>query len=253
VHYLKEIKFHTGGKEAVLYVTDEAATAEMLKQQGEAVLIYLHPGNEEQNFSSFLFAVEDPENLEPEYVERVYRRLKGLPWNILRTARCLVRETIPEDVEDFYRIYSHPSITKYMESLYPEVEQEKQYVQEYIEKIYTFYGYGVWTIVEQESGAVIGRAGFSFREGYEKPELGFVIGVPWQRKGYAWEVCRAILHYGWTALEFDEVWVFVDPQNLPSLKLCQKLGFRNKEKVVLQDREYCRLRLRNELYPIIYP
>ncbi|WP_300844668.1 GNAT family N-acetyltransferase [uncultured Acetatifactor sp.] len=243
--YLKEIEVETEGRRGVLYLTDDAGTARGLREAGEAVLIYLHPGNRDQDFSGFLFAVEDPEDLEPEYIERAYRRLKGLPWNILRTARCLIRETIPEDVESFYQIYSHPAITEYMEGLYPEVEEERQYVRDYIEKVYTFFGFGVWTVIERESGAVIGRAGFSYREGFDEPELGFIIGVPWQRRGYAEEVCRAVLAYGWSALEFRQVQALVEPENIPSVRLCEKLGFRKDENVNVGEKEYYRFIVSN--------
>ncbi len=243
--YLKEIEVETEGHRGVLYLTDDAGTARGLREAGEAVLIYLHPGNRDQDFSGFLFAVEDPEDLEPEYIERAYRRLKGLPWNILRTARCLIRETIPEDVESFYQIYSHPAITEYMEGLYPEVEEERQYVRDYIEKVYTFFGFGVWTVIERETGAVIGRAGFSYREGFDEPELGFIIGVPWQRRGYAEEVCRAILAYGWSALEFRQVQALVEPENIPSVRLCEKLGFRKDENVNVGEKEYYRFIVSN--------
>ncbi|MCI9572093.1 MAG: GNAT family N-acetyltransferase [Lachnospiraceae bacterium] len=240
VVYCKEIEMETEGQRGVLYVTDDAQTARGLKKRGKAVLVYLHPGNEDQDFSEFLFAVEDPEDLEAEYVERVYRRLKGLPWNILGTARCLIRETVPGDVDAFYQIYSHPAITEYMEGLYPDVEEERQYVRDYIEKVYTFFGFGVWTVVERESGDVIGRAGFSYREGFDEPELGFIIGVPWQRRGYAEEVCRAVLAYGWSALEFEQVQALVEPGNVPSIKLCEKLGFRKAADVSVGEKEYCR-------------
>lgn len=236
--YFKKIHVTTEESQGDLYITDDAKTARALQREGEAVLIYLHPGNQDQDFSGFLFAVEDPEELEPEYVERVYRRGKGLPWYILETPRCLVRETTTEDVEDFYRIYSHPAITKYMEGLYPEIEQEKQYVREYIEKVYTFFGFGVWTVVEKESGAVIGRAGLSYREGFDDPELGFIIGVPWQRKGYAREVCRAVLSYAAAALEFTKVQALVETQNAVSLKLCEQLGFYRDSEITLSGREY---------------
>lgn len=225
----------------VLYVTDDAQTARSLRERGEAVLIYLHRDNQDQDFSDFFYAVEDPDNLEPEYLDKVYRRLKGLPWDILETERCLIRETTPEDVDDFFRIYSDPGITKYMEGLYPEPEQEKQYIREYIEKVYTFYEFGVWTVVERKSGAVIGRAGFALREGYNDPELGFIIGVPWQHKGYAEEVCRAVLEYGWNVLGFEQVQVLVEPGNEISLRLCAKLGFREKGKIELQGKVYRRL------------
>ena len=239
--YLRELPVSGEGTEDVLYVTDDAEVGEELRRDGGAVLIYLHSGNRQQDFSRFMFAVEDPEDLEPEYVERVYRRLKGLPWHIMETGRCLIRETVPEDVEAFYEIYSHPAITRYMEGLYPDVEQEKQYVREYREKIYAFYGFGVWTVLEKESGAVIGRAGISYREGYEEPELGFIIGVPWQRKGYGEEVCRAVLSYAEAALDFHRIQDLVETANVPSLRLCGKLGFRRESLVMLGGREHDRL------------
>lgn len=231
----------TEQEEAVLYVTDDIKTARELRNCGQAVLIYLHEGNREVDFSEYMYAVEDPEGLEPEYVDKVYRRLKGLPWNVLETQRCLIRETTPDDVEDFYRIYSDPVITRYMEDLYPEMEQEKQYIREYIEKVYSFFEFGVWTVVERESGSVIGRAGFAFREGYEDPELGFIIGVPWQRRGYAEEVCRAVMRYGWETLDFRQVQALVEPGNEASIKLCGKLGFVEKERVTEKGKEYVRL------------
>lgn len=228
-------------EEAVLYVTDDIKTARELRDCGQAVLIYLHGGNREVDFSEFMYAVEDPERLETEYVDKVYRRLKGLPWNIMETQRCLIRETTPEDVEDFYRIYRDPAITRYMEDLYPEMEQEKQYIREYIEKVYSFFEFGVWTVVERESGSVIGRAGFAFREGYEDPELGFIIGVPWQRRGYAEEVCWAVMRYGWETLGFQQVQALVEPGNEASLNLCGKLGFVEEERVTEKGKEYVRL------------
>lgn len=239
--YLKRMEVHTKELKGSLYVTDDADTAEMLRNRGEAVLIYFHEENRNQDFSGFLFGVEDPESLEEDYLERVYRRLKGLPWNILETERCLIRETRPEDVDAFYQIYSNPAITEFMEDLYPDKEQEREYIREYIEKIYAYYEFGVWTVVEKESGDIIGRAGFSYREGYDEPELGFIIGVPWQRKGYAEEVCRAILNYGWENLGFDRVQVLVEVWNEASLRLCDKLGFHAVEELAMGDRQYFRL------------
>ena len=70
----------------------------------------------------------------------------------------MIRETVPGDVDAFYQIYSHPAITEYMEGLYPDVEEERQYVRDYIEKVYTFFGFGVWTVVERESGGNLVRS-----------------------------------------------------------------------------------------------
>lgn len=247
--YLKEIPIEIQGTDGgvpeagkeKLYVTDHLPTAEALKSRGGAVVIYLHEGNRDEDFGAFPYAVEEPEALDAEYAGRVYRRLKGLPWTILETDRCVIRETTAEDVDSFYQIYSHPDITRYMEGLYPDIEQEKQYVREYIEKVYAFYEFGVWTVVEKESGDVIGRAGFSYREGYIDPEIGYIIGVPWQRHGYAEEVCSAILDYGWRELGFQRVQALVETENEPSLILCDKLGFTAVEELLIKERSYFRL------------
>lgn len=244
--YLKTIEVNTAELKGILYVTDSPSEAERLRDRGEAVLIYFHEGNWESDFAGFTFGVEDPEQLDDDYVERAYRRLKGLPWNILETERCLIRETTPEDVEDFFLIYSDPAITEFMDGLYPEKEQEKEYIRDYIKNIYSYYEFGVWTVVEKSSGSVIGRAGFSYREGFDDPEIGFTIGVPWQRKGYAEEVCRAILDYGWEVLGFGRVQALVETENTASLSLCDKLGFMAVQELCMGEREYFLLKCVNE-------
>ena len=142
--------------------------------------------------------------------------------------RMLVRESTPGDVEEFYRIYSSPSITYYMEDLFPDREQEMEYMKAYIEQVYGFYGFGLWTVIKKDTGQIIGRAGLNVREGYEIPELGFIIDVEHQRQGYGYEVCCNILDYTREKLEFDQVQAFVDKENQASIRLLEKLGFSCK-------------------------
>lgn len=245
--YFKMVNIQTEDLKGTLYITDDVEKAHMLLGQGEAVLPYLHEGNRDRDFSEFLYVVEEPDELEEDYVVKVYQRLKDLPWRIMETDRLLVRETTTEDVEAFFEIYSDPAITEFMEDLYPEKEQEKAYIREYIKKVYGFYEYGVWTLVEKETGQVIGRAGFSNREGCRDPEIGFIIGVPWQRKGYAYEVCAAILRYGWEQLDFETVQVLVEPGNEASLRLCHKLGFQFRENVTMEGKQYKRLTIERSI------
>lgn len=220
--------------EDILYVTDEREVYASLQRQGCYVLPYLHEGVKSEDFPNAAWLVEDLEEMDTESLEMVYRRLAGLPWDILETKRCRVREMTVEDVDDFYRIYAEPSITEYMEDLFEDRDEEIAYTKDYIEKVYAFYNYGMWTILEKESGAVIGRAGITWREGYDVPELGFVIGAPWQRRGYAFEVCEAILLYAKEELLMEQVQALVRMGNEKSLRLCEKLGF-TQDKEVWED------------------
>lgn len=225
----------------VLWITDCSWIANVLAQEAIPFVVFLHSGNKNQDFSMARFGMEEPREVDVTYLDNIYRRFAGISWDILETKRCLIRETSEKDIDDFYRIYSEPSIVEYTEDLYPEIEEERQYIRNYIEKVYSFFQFGVWTVVLKDTGKVIGRAGFSYREGYEEPELGFVIGLPWQRQGIAFEICSAILSYGHTELGFDRVQAFVEPDNEVSLSLCKKLGFVVNENVIEKEKKYLRL------------
>lgn len=222
----------------MLVLTDDSFCFQQLRNKGYFVIAIYHEKNSEQFFSGARYAVEDIFSLEYRSYEEAFCRLAGLPWSILKTERLWVRESTVSDVEDFYRIYQAPSITYYMENLFPEKEAEIAYMKSYIEQIYGFYGFGLWTVILKESGEIIGRAGLSVREGYEIPELGFVIDVPHQKKGYAYEVCEAILQYAREELAFEAVQALVDEKNESSLQLLQKLGFSFDRDVIESDRHY---------------
>ena len=223
-----------------LYITDSESVYHTLRQQGKYVLPYRHEGNSDTSFTGALYVIEQVEEIDYETVDMAYRRLAGLPWEILTTKRCIVRETIVEDVDSFYQIYAEPEITKYMEDLYADRDEEIAYIRNYREKVYGFYGYGMWTVLTRD-GTVIGRAGLSWREGFNLPELGFVIGVPWQRQGYAYEVCRAILTYAHKELGFTKIQALVMQGNDKSEGLCRKLGFQYINQTVLEGQIYSQM------------
>jgi len=220
-------------KEEIMYITDSGSVYNTLRKEGCYVLPCLHENNRKETFPGAVYAVEKLEETDFASLDMAYRRLAGLPWRILETERLFVRETTVEDVDSFYRIYEDPSVTAYMENLFADRDEEIAYTENYIETVYAFYGYGMWTVLEKDGGAVVGRAGISWREGYQLPELGFVIGVPWQGRGYAFEVCGAILHYAREELEMTRVQALVRPGNEKSLRLCEKLGFVYSEETAV--------------------
>lgn len=237
-------------KESTLFVTDKGAILQELKRTGRYIIALLDEENKQEDFSGTSYAVTDMEELTMDSFDKAYRRMAGLPWTVLETERCIVRETTVEDVDEFYRIYAEPSVTYYMDRLYDEPEQEKAYAQEYIEKIYGFYGYGMWSIVRKDSGRVIGRAGLSWREGFDIPEIGFVIEVPCQRMGYAYEVCSAIVEYGKEELGFHRIQALVEPGNEASVRLCEKLGMEWKDMVRDRGKMYERFVATDHFRPI---
>lgn len=221
-----------------LIIADDPENVRTILDNGCYVVILYHERNRSLKFPPVRYGVEDVFMLEYQSYEEAYKRLAGLPWDILETDRLKVRESTVEDVDEFYRIYREPSITLYMENLYTEREAELAYMRAYIDQIYGFYGYGIWTVILKKTGQVIGKAGLSVREGYEMPELGFVIDAGYQHQGYGYEVCEAILRYAKRELDFDSVQALVKKENLISVRLLTKLGFVFKRNVTEKNSDY---------------
>ena len=225
----------------ILWLTDSEHAADKLAALQLPVIVWLHEGNRRSSFQNIRYAVEEPQELDADFFDRVYRRYADIPWDIAETARCLIRETAVEDAEAFAKIYEEPAITRYMDSFCSEVCMEREYVKEYIEKVYDFYGYGVWTVVWKETGEVIGRVGFGQEE---IPALGYMIALPWQGQGLAQEVCRAALAFAKEELGFEQVQVLIHENNLSSIRVVKKLGFSGQERLEEADSKNIRFTLK---------
>ena len=122
-------------------------------------------------------------------------------------------------------IYDDDEIRRFVEPLYKDRRAERQYIRDYIANQYRFHEYGLWAVTLKESGELIGRAGFSVREGYDIPELGYVIGRKYRNSGYAKEALRAIVTYGKEELGLYDYMAFTDSRNEASVRLLKSLGF----------------------------
>ena len=177
-------------------------------------------------------------DLDPEFAKRDQCRKAGMPVEIVRTKRLLVRETVLADVPALYELGRQPG-TEHMKPMQPTLEEEMEFMAAYIRHAYAFYDFGLWTVLEQESGQVVGRAGLFLSEHLkEAVELGYLIRRDRQKKGYATECCRAILAYASEVLDIRKVHVLTDGCNLASIRTAQRLGFAPGEPVWEKARKW---------------
>jgi RimJ/RimL family protein N-acetyltransferase len=226
-------------------VTDDSKEAFYYASNDIPYIVLLNNANKTSSFPNGAYCVENPDDIDEYFKEKVYRRFRNLPWEIAQTSRLLIREITLEDVPRLYDIYSDESITRYMEPLFPSMDKELEYTKNYIENIYKFYGYGMWVIVEQTSGLVVGRVGFEYKEGFDGLELGFMLGVDYQHKGYAYEACQAVLEYAREELCQNNFCAYVDEDNMQSIRLLRKLGFETEGE---RDKNYIRFLKKYNLY-----
>lgn len=160
------------------------------------------------------------------FLRHVYERYHGLPWTILKTPRCVLREFSMERLPELYQLYQGQGMTDYIEPLFP-YEKEREYQKAYIKNMYGFYGFGMWIVCDRQTDELIGRVGLEFREESGGIlELGYAIGAPYQGQGYAMEACLAALSFARDKLEAREVYCLIQRGNEKSLRLAGRLGFR---------------------------
>ena len=229
-------------EESVLISTDGHIISTM-DQAGMATLGYigttesrLPDENTDQGMQAAIMLIEGLEEADRMFLERVYERKHGIPWTIITTERCIVREITLDDMDGLFALYAGEGMTEYLDPLY-EYEKEKEYQKSYINYMYRLYGYGMWVVIEKKTGKLIGRVGIENREACDgEPELGYMIDVSHQKKGYATEVCLAVIGYAWDFLEFDKLNCLIQKGNTASECLAEKLGFTFQEEMDLDGK-----------------
>ena len=226
----EELTIHPEIQEEGLLI---AATDEMItlgKELNVATIAYAKQEFSNQSYSGVDMIVEGFEEVDADFLEKMYQRYHRIPWTILETDRCVVRELSLGDLDNLFELYAGDGIDAYTEPLYP-YEEEKEFQRAYIENMYRYFGYGMWLVFEKESGELIGRAGLEHREYNEvvELELGYLIGKKYQGKGYATEVCKAIIEYAKENAGFERINTLIQDENKVSIALSKKLGFEQKE------------------------
>jgi len=85
-------------------------------------------------------------------------------------------------------------------------------------------GYGIWALEERGSGAFLGQAGLWFPEGWPEPEIHWLLMGEATGRGYATEAARRVRDHARDELGWTTVVSCIDPANLPSIRVAERLG-----------------------------
>ena len=96
---------------------------------------------------------------------------------------------------------------------------------------WTAVGYGNWTVRLREGGDYVGSVGvFDYRRDldppFDAPELGWGMAPAFQKRGYAAEALTTVLDWVDRLLAAPRTVCMIAPENLASLKLAARVGYR---------------------------
>ena len=92
-------------------------------------------------------------------------------------------------------------------------------------------GFGYWAVDEKESDCFVGCVGLWQSAGWPELELGYWLLNEYQGKGYAREASIASREFAQNILGAKSLVSYIDPTNMPSIKLAESLGAKYEETI----------------------
>jgi [ribosomal protein S5]-alanine N-acetyltransferase len=155
----------------------------------------------------------------------------------IETARLLLRPLAAGDLDFVFQHFSDPKVGRYL------VDEEPLTTWAQAQEIVDFYvspgarTYNRWVIVRKLDGQAIGTCGFHrWSKQHNHAEVGYDLTPPAWGQGIMTEAMTAVRDHGFARLKLNRIEALVHPDNAPSIRLLERLGFQ-KEGLL---RQYCR-------------
>ena len=255
-----------------LFIADSARLLRQLAEAGKAFCAYSHSGNSGsqsgnsgsqigksgshsgnsgEDLSAAEYILMEPQWVDRDSLVKIWQRQRNIPWTILETERCIVREFVPEDIDALYDLYDEEA-RRFLEPPSRNRSLEREILTSYIRRVYRLCGYGHWAVISKNTGELIGRMGFAFpsspgpcREPAPQAEepatdteepapvydpapdamFGYLVRSDWRRQGITREVGAAILQYGFEKLGFTAIGADAAVSNTASDKILRLFSF----------------------------
>lgn len=144
-----------------------------------------------------------------------------------RSNRLILDMPQPGDFERFYEINSDPNTNLFNPAGPMNLEKAKNDFNRMTTQ-WNEHNFGTWAIRLKPSETIIGFGGLSYRYyGTElKLNLGYRFDTAFWGQGYATELGRYAINYGFHELQKDQIFAVVRPKHAVSIKILEKCNMR---------------------------
>jgi RimJ/RimL family protein N-acetyltransferase len=155
----------------------------------------------------------------------------------LETDRLIMRMWREDDFESYLPLCQDPEVMRFLGAGKPLDPFECWRHMAFMVGHWELLGYGPFAVEEKATGEFVGRVGFMNPVGWPAFELGWTLSRNFWGRGYASEAARRALAYAFDELDKDHVISLIDPLNLNSIKVAERLGEKVEGKTELLGRE----------------
>ena len=160
---------------------------------------------------------------------------------ILETKRLLLREMGEDDFDALKKVISDPENMKYYPKPYDD-DGVRRWIA-WCKDCYQKYGFGLWAVIEKNSGEMIGDCGISMQwiDDAWRPEIGYHLRLDKHRQGIGKEMTQAVKDYFFEHFAYDEVYSYMAKDNVPSYKTAEANGMHYRHLYTAKDGDVCRV------------
>ena len=144
---------------------------------------------------------------------------------ILESERLYLKQFTFDDVDDYFRLNSDPDV---MKCIGREPETDINVIKDSLNKIIKYYvenpGLGVWAGFEKKSDNFIGFFELAHLDNTDEIEVGYRLLKEYWNKGYATEMTKILIEYGFNKMGLEQIVGITHPENIASQKVLLKSG-----------------------------
>ncbi len=208
-----------------LLITDSEVGSLAAKAIGCPCIGYLGSKENYSPFSNAYALLESFEGADVSYLCHTHAHALSYPEEIVSTEHLMIREFSASDFASLYPICTSPETAPFMEEVLSDYNTEYEKHMAYLSTVYPIFDLALWGVFEKETGALVGRAGYSLPDAEEDVfSLGYLIAPYYRRRGYATECVNAILSYA-KEQGYSEVSVRIKKENHASRKVLEHCTF----------------------------
>jgi RimJ/RimL family protein N-acetyltransferase len=145
----------------------------------------------------------------------------------LESERLKIRPIVQQDKEAIFA-YRSDKVANQFQGFIPETMEE---VETFINKNPEQWNVtGTWfqlVLEEKSTGNIIGDIGVHFKDD-QQVELGITLNKNFQGKGFATEGMQTVIDHLFLKIKKHRIVTSIDPDNLSSIKLVERLNFRKE-------------------------
>ena len=152
---------------------------------------------------------------------------------VAETERLIISKFTLDDALFFITLVNTPHWIKYIGDRHIKtIKQAKQRITEGHLKSYSTHGFGFYILrLKSENNKPIGTCGLIKRDHLEHVDIGFALLPDYERKGFGYESSQAVLHLAKAQFKLKTICAITLPENIPSIKLLEKLGLSYQKRV----------------------